>query len=362
MLPKYHSKQGHEVTVIASLVTYNEKGEPDLLEGPAEYKDSNGYTVIRLGYKKPCFWNRRFRHYQGFESKLGEISPDIIFIHGLSFGDTPIIRKYKQINPHVKVFADNHTDYINSASNWLSKWILHKIVWRHYSKVIEPYLIKCYGVTPMRCTFLKDVYRINPSIIDFLPMGVDDDLIPKNRVEEKMKVREELGIKDDDFVIFTGGKIGRLKNIHVLIDALRFINNQSIHLIICGVLTPEMEYMHSFINENKNIHHLGWCNDLRVIQCMNASDIACFPGTHSTLWEQSVGMGLPSVFKKWPEMEHVNINGNCLFVKGEDVHELANVIEYLLNKEELKKINKLAQEASKQFLYSEISKRAIQEF
>ena len=95
------------------------------------------------------------------------------------------------------------------------------------------------------------------------------------------------------------------------------------------------------------------------MDCMIASDLACFPGTHSTLWEQTVGVGLPAIFKRWPEMEHVNINGNCKFVKGDDVEELKATIESLLYTEEYNKVLVLANQASKSFLYSEIAKKAI---
>lgn len=360
MLAKYHVKQGHDVTVIASLFTFNKEGKGDYYPEPCSYQDQNGFKVIRLAYRKPERWNRLFRHYIGLRENLENVNPDVIFVHNASFGDTPIIKCYLKKHPNVKVFADSHTDYINSAKNWLSKHILHPIVWRHYSKVIEPYMVKCYGVTPLRCRFLKEVYHVNPNIVEYLPLGVDDDLIPTNRQETRRKVRQELNLCEDDFLILTGGKIDRLKNTHVLIEALELLNNSKLHLVICGVITPEMEYLKNRIETNSNIHYLGWCDAERVMNCMVASDMACFPGTHSTLWEQSVGVGLPSIFKHWPEMEHVNINGNCCFVEGDTTDELTNVIEKMIDPGNYSKTKALAQESAKCFLYSEIAKKAIE--
>lgn len=51
ILPKYHVKMGHVVTVIASLFTYNKEGKGCMLEGYTEYDDRNGYHVVRLPYK-----------------------------------------------------------------------------------------------------------------------------------------------------------------------------------------------------------------------------------------------------------------------------------------------------------------------
>lgn len=358
LLPKYHVKQGHEVTVIASLFTFNEEGKGVYLSQSSKYKDANGYSVIRLAYKKPTSLNKIFRHYVGLKKELDILEPDIIFLHNASFGDTPVIRLYLKQHPSVKLFADSHVDYINSARNWLSLHVLHSIIWKHYIKILEPYYVKCYGVTPMRCRFLKDVYKIPSQMIEYLPLGVDDDLIPKDRLSARIICRRELGISNGDFLIATGGKIDKLKNTHVLLDAIHLLNNPRIHLVICGVLTPEMEYLSSIINDNPNIHYLGWCNAEKVMNVMVSADMACFPGTHSTLWEQAVGVGLPSVFKRWPEMEHVNINGNCLFVNGSDRDELLSAINQIITGYDT--YLRLAKDASNMFLYSEISKKAIE--
>ena len=359
LLPKYHVKQGHDVTVIASLETFDKEGRRTVLSSPSSYRDKNGFDVIRLAYKKPYRWNRLFRHFVGLQDAIESVAPNIIFIHGACFGDTPIVRRYLNKHPSTKLFVDSHADWINSAKNWLSLNILHPIIWRHYSKVIEPYMTKCFGVTPMRCRFLKEMYHVNPEIIEYLPLGVDDEMIPKDKDCVRNSIRNELGVNKTDFLILTGGKIDKLKNTHILLKAFEKLNNPHVHIVICGVLTHEMECLKETIDANHNIHYLGWCNAGRVMDCMIASDLACFPGTHSTLWEQTVGVGLPAIFKRWSEMEHVNINGNCIFVKGDDIEELKSVIASLLFTEDFRKMQELASDASHSFLYSEISKKAI---
>lgn len=359
MLPKYHTKMGHDVTVIASLVSFNKEGRPCLLETPTQHIE-NGYRVIRLAYKKPTKINRTLRRYEKFYETLSAESPDIIFTHGIAMADVTILIKYLKKQPHVRLYGDNHADYINSARNFMSLHVLHKIIWRHYARKLQPYLTKCYGVTPMRCRFLKEMYKINPKIVEFLPMGVDDEAIPQDRETIKARVRNELDIMRDDFVIITGGKIDRLKNTHILIDALKTIDNPQIHLIICGVLAPEMKYLEAEFNEN--IHYLGWCNAPRLMDCMVAADIACFPGTHSTLWEQAVGVGLPAVLKHWREMTHMDINGNCIFIQGEDVEELSLVLTRLFNPKKYSEIKEKASAAAQSFLYSKISMKAIEQY
>ena len=71
-----------------------------------------------------------------------------------------IVKYAKKRN--VKIYADGHTDFINSAKNWVSKNILHKIIYKYCAKKIEPYVAKFYGTLPLRVKFIRDVYGINP--------------------------------------------------------------------------------------------------------------------------------------------------------------------------------------------------------
>lgn len=358
MLTKYHVKMGHEVTVIASAFSFDEYGKGCFLPVPSERIDDNGYKVIRLAYKEPVKFNKILRKYKGFYETLTAEKPDVIFSHCISFADVIVLVEFLKNHPEVRLYGDSHTDYINSATNFWSKHVLHKVIWRYYAKKLEPYLIKCYGVTPMRCRFLKEMYHLNPNIIEFLPMGVDDEAIPENRGEVRDTIRKELGVPEDAFLIMTGGKIDLRKNTHVLLEAIKRINNSNLHLVICGVLAPEMEYLKEQFDSN--IHYLGWCNAQRVMDCMVASDLACFPGTHSTLWEQAVGVGLPAVLKRWDEMTHMDINGNCIFVKGENVEELQSVIENMLSKDFYNQQKSKAEAVATFFLYSDIAKKAIE--
>lgn len=357
MLSKYHVLMGHDVTVIASTFTFDENGKGASHHGYSEYDNNDGCHVVRLPYKKPERYNKLFRHFQRFEEILVRENPDVIFSHNVSFGDTAIVARYLKSHPSVKLFADNHADYVNSAHNILSKHILHPVIWRYYAHIMSPYMTKCFGVTPMRCRFIEQMYHINSDIVEFLPLGVDDESIPRNRDEVRQQIRRELGVGNAEKMIFTGGKIDRLKNTHVLVAALKRLEKSDYHLVICGVITPEIEWLKNELFDLPNVHYLGWCDAKRVMDCMVASDMACFPGTHSTLWEQSVGVGLPLVCKRWAEMEHVNVNGNCLLIDGQDELELANsVVEVLEN---LSKYGQRSKNAASSFKYSEIAKKAI---
>ena len=87
MLPKYHRLLGHDVTVIASLQTFNKRGKIAYMKSACEYVNENGVRVVRLDYKKPTKAYRKLKSYVGFAQALEAAAPDVLFIHGCQFLD-----------------------------------------------------------------------------------------------------------------------------------------------------------------------------------------------------------------------------------------------------------------------------------
>lgn len=360
LLPKHHALQGHDVTVIASTFSFGNDGRGTYVS-PGEHIES-GYKVIRIPYAGSALtevW-KTLRKYDGLYRLLEKESPNVIFSHGMQFWDARSVVKYIKSNKDVLLYADNHADYINSSKNILSKLVLHKLLWKYTAQLIAKYAVLCYGVTPMRCDFLVEMYGLKKDKVKFLQMGIDDVAIPKDLEIVRSEIRKQLGIGDKDFVISTGGKIDNKKNIHHLLSALRQLSDTRIHLIIFGTIVNEMkDTIDQFRNDN-HVHFVGWCNAEQVMNYLVSSDLAAFPGTHSTLWEQSIGVGLPAIFKDWGKgFSHLYEGGNCVLVKGEDEEELTEVISSLVFTEKYELLKEKAEHTSVKFLYSDIAKRAI---
>jgi len=363
MLPKYHVFQGHEVTVIASLVSFDNEGKLCLLDKESVKNTKEGYKVIRVDYKKRFYKLNSFvRRYNNIYKLLVIEKPDIIFIHDFSFLDITEVIRYVKMNPNVKVFSDCHTDYINSAQSWISKNIFHHFIWRYYGKILSKYTTKFYGVTPLRCDFLKDAYKIDSSKIDLLVMGVDDEIVKKkDRDLIKKEYSEKLSISSEDFIIVTGGKIDFRKNIHLVLEAVIKLNLKNVKLIVFGVIAPEMQIEFEKLLLHDCIIFIGWQNTDAILDYFLLADLIVFPGTHSVLWEQAVGCGTPTVFKFWKGMEHVDVGGNCEFLHNDSSDEIKEVLSKILtteNKYENMKTVAMT-EGLRQFSYSEIARKAI---
>lgn len=364
MLPKYHVLQGHDVTVIASLVSFDSSGKPCLLDSESTTVSKDGFKVVRVDYRRPFYkFNKFIRIYNNIFYLLESEKPDLIFIHGFSFMDITKIIKYVTVNKHVKIFVDSHTDLINSAQTWLSLNIFHKVIFRYYARILSPFVEKFYGTTPLRCDFLRDVYNIDQEKNELLVMGVDDVLLAnKSRALIRRKYCSLNGIDESNFIIVSGGKIDERKNIHLLMQAVNNIDKENVRLIIFGTVAPEMKDLFQNLLLSTSIIYVGWLNSDQVMDYLILSDLIVLPGTHSVLWEQAVGIGIPCVFKFWEGMTHIDVGGNCEFLYKDSTEEISDVLNDIINvngKYDIMKqisVNK----GLKEFSYSDIARRCIE--
>ena len=364
MLPKYHKKLGYDVEVIASTRSFDEQGKPCYLDNVGTYQNEYGIKVTRLPYKSNSKIWKRLKRYIGVFVAISKAEPDILFIHGGQFLDIDQVVKYLKNHKDVTVFVDNHADFSNSATNWFSKNILHKIVWKHTEHKIEPFTKKFYGVLPVRVDFLKDIYGLPADKCELLVMGADDELVDRAKTSgSRERIRKQYGISDSDFLIVTGGKIDQWKTQTLLLmQAVQNINNPSVRLIVFGSVTDELKEQVKNLSDSVKVQYIGWISSEDTYDYFEASDLVVFPGRHSVMWEQVTGQGKPMIVKDWPGTHHVDLGGNVLFLTEDSVGEIQEKIESLLSEpSKLKEMTKIAQEKGMQiFSYADISKRAIE--
>ena len=359
-LPKHHMLQGHDVKIVASLVTFDANGKPTRLSKADKYINEYGIPVTRLDYRKGKN-SRRLRYYDGLREELEEFAPELIFIHGPQFMDIDIVVDYLKKHPGVRVYADNHSDFSNSATNWLSKNILHKIIWRRCAQKINPYVTRFYGVLPARVDFLANMYGLPREKIELLIMGADDELVEAAAAPEIRKnIREKYGIAQDDFLVMTGGKIDAFKTQTLLLmEAVQKLNNPKVKLIVFGSVTPELKERVNALADGEKVQYIGWIQAKDSYQYFAACDLAVFPGRHSVFWEQVAAQSVPLLCKRWGGTTHVDICGNTIFLERDSVEEITENLEKILNPVNYAKLKAAAVEASDQFLYSKIAQRSI---
>lgn len=360
LLPKYHKKIGFDVSMITSKYIWD-KGNISI-DNRDIYLNEYGIKTIRLENKKKTTIHSKFKRYHNLYETLSNEKPDILFVHGVQFLDIKKIVDYVKENIEVKVYVDNHADFSNSATNFLSKNILHKILWRRCAQLIEPYTTKFYGVLPARVDFLQNVYDIPEEKTELLVMGTDDDKVNSaNNLLNKSDLRKKYNINQDDFLIMTGGKIDNAKKQTLLLmEAINHIPNEKVKLIVFGSVIPELkEEVKKLINGSR-IQYAGWIESEESYQYFAAADLVVFPGRHSVFWEQVVGQGIPMVVKWWEGTTHVDLGGNVKFLYDDSIEEIMEILTIITSDDQLySSMNKVAKKNNSQFLYSNIAKKSL---
>lgn len=364
LLPKYHGKLGHSVTLLVTDTTHADRGI--VHTAPQRFVSVDGFNVIRFPYKKyPLEVLTRVFYKMDVYGTLEELQPDFIFSHGLLSRTLCDVIRYKKKREKAGktcvVVQDNHLDYNIGTKFATVRQKLLRAYYRAFNRYTQRYVERIYGVTPWRKKYAEDYYRICPEKTDVLIMGADDEKIDfERRSAIRGEIRERMGIGSDRFLIVTGGKIDARKNVLSLIEACRGMENTT--LLIFGSTGEDVKEEFTRLTEGAdNVRYIGWIPADRVYDYFFASDLAVFPGQHSVLWEQACASKIPCVFLRWEGMDHVDVGGNAAFLEEATAEALQKILEELRFTPRYREMQRVAaSEATDVFLYSEIAKKSLE--
>lgn len=359
LLPKYQKRNGNDVTVIASKWIWNSEGKMEICHRD-QYVNEDGVKMIRLNSLFHMGVEAKSKIYPGLIRTIEKESPDILFIHDLSFLQVNTICNFLRRHRNVTAYCDNHGDFSNSARNWFSKNLLHKGIWKIGAQRIKKYVERFYGVLPARVDFLRDLYGLPEEKCELLVLAADDDLVEHAEEAEIIeKTRDRYQIEEKDFVIATGGKIDMFKQQTLLLmEAVNRIPDENMKLFVFGSVVEELDMkLHQLCSDK--VKYIGWLNNKETYELFAVADIAVFPGRHSVFWEQVVGQGIPIIVKRWVGTEHVDLGGNALFLDEDSVEEIRKKLSMAC--ENLENMRRAARKNRELFLYSNIARESIEQ-
>lgn len=328
LLPHFNLLHGHEVEIIASTETFDDKGHLIYIQ-PAEYQIEGKIKIVRVPYKKflPSVVMRKFRSYKGVYELINQFKPDVILFHGMVAYELLNVVKYVKNHPEVKLYVDSHEDYHTCASNWFSKTILHEIFYRSIIKKCLPYIEKVLYITEEVKDFITQEYKVPESLVEYYPLG--GEVVTE---EEKRKwreiIRKQHQIDESTLVLMHSGKLDQRKETDVLIKGINKVQSENVLLLIAGSIPPENAQLWDYINNNTRVKWLGWLNadDLRYY--LYACDIYAQPGGQSATMQNAVCCGVPVMI--YPHKSHLKLcRENVMWVKNADdiYNEVNKVLE-----------------------------------
>ncbi len=304
LLPLYQKLAGHDVVVVSNnnhLVDI--RNRPDLIQEIRARGNEywyEGIKIYKIETKLNISSNTSF-FCSGLQAILEKEKPEMIFHHNVGLATLTAAAKYKKRNPKVKLYVDNHADWINESKNRLWHLFFYEIVMPLQVKYIGSAVDYYIGVSPLRCQYLEKVYKVPHNKIRFLPIGCDTEQASHVN-ESREELRKRFNIPLDAFVVISGGKIDRTKGTLELIAACDLLRQKgnNIHLILFGKIDDEV----SAEAKRDWITCFGWCDRIKTLSLLKLSDVACWPWLHTTLIEDSVTVGTPLVVKMSDNVSH----------------------------------------------------------
>lgn len=346
LLPRYQQKLGHHISVISSdRASYFGKSNISNLVGAGISNDA-GIDVVRLPIKGQ--FRGRFVWFKNLQDELERQKPDYIFHHGLTAPSLVQCAKYKRKHS-VFLAADNHADLNNSASNRAYGMVYYKFAWAKILKGISNQIDVIFGVSPSRCFFAEKYLGIPQERIRLLPIGADTDTADNIQPERS----ERKGL----LVLVTGGKWTKEKKLELLLDA---VSGLDVQLNIFGRIDDA--HLKERVDNQKNVSFMGWQNRENTLRMLKRSDIAIWPGLHTTLIEDAIATKTPLFLRYQGNTSH-HIRGNGAYFFSSNPGEIRQLLRFILDyPSALEAMKVRALEQSRKFSYDQVARDSVEYF
>lgn len=212
--------------------------------------------------------------------------------------------------------------------NWMIFYPIEKMASRFCDEIVtinqEDYL----RAKKMYASSVKYIHGI----------GVNVERLQKK--EKQSNIRQELGLKEEDFLLLSVGELSKRKNHQVIIRALEKLKNKRIHYLICGKgdLLQELQALAREKGIEENVHFLGYRTD--VVDICSQSDLFVLPSLHEGLSVASLEAmycGLAIVISDIRGVRDYLKDGENGFICGvQDVNAYAKAIARLVKNKKLR--------------------------
>lgn len=237
----------------------------------------------------------RFKLIYKIVKDLNKMKPDIIHISGLQLHGfyatlASRISKYGKI---ILVVRGSSSE--NIKFNPIKKFII--------CKLLEPLTIRMsncvYSVS-------KNMAKHNYKLINAKNyIGVIHNSAPNIDNVKKYSIRKELNLREDDFLCVYTGRIVYDKGLTFMLEAMKYINEDKIKLILIGDGESYNEYYLEYekLILNKRIFFIGKRDN--VLSILKDCDVYIFPSLHENLSNsllEAGALGMPII--------STNVGGN----------------------------------------------------
>ena len=307
-------------------------------------------TYFDIPFERNPFKPGNIKAYKMLKAVIDEGNYDIIHCH------TPVGAMLTRLAAQdarrkgSKVFYTAHGFHFYKGApliNWLAYYPVEKWLARKTDVLIT--------INKEDYNRAKDKFKAGKVV--YVP-GVGIDLTKfSKRIENRDKKRQELGLKNTDFVLLSVGELIPRKNHTLVLDALEELEKSGdldyIQYLICGRgdLSEELKQKASALGIANHVHFLGYRNDVNEI--CNASDLFVFMSLQEGLpvaLMEAMACGLPAICSGIRGNTDLIENGISGLISSNSSRELANcILDMQMNNNFRKEMAEAAEKKVKQF-------------
>jgi glycosyltransferase involved in cell wall biosynthesis len=374
MLARYLAQLGADVHYITTdLPVYHKIREArsaysqfsaDDTMSPGQSERYDGYMVHCIGHRYvlgvPMF--------TGLADKLRQIQPDVVQLF-INAGWVPLQTAAAKLASGFTLFSAAHTTVSSfrlarrKTHFWDLAWIANLI-----SRVIPGRLVslvteRCYAATTDCAEVAVRFYGMPASKIALAPLGVDThNFYPaqsREELDERARLRRDLGFTDDDLVCIYTGQFTDVKNPLVLAQAVARLRSQG--MSVRGV----------FIGNGPQNEAIAACDGCTVLPFRphrelppyyRAADIGVWPTQESMSMLDAAACSLPIIVND-TLLARERIEGNGITYRLNDAVDLADKIRSLNDPARRRQLgNTGASRIVELFSWSAIARRRLAEY
>lgn len=328
VMSKQNSIDGHDVTILTTKYTMDKDGYPQKVEEDS-YINDFGVKIIRLDdkFKLPQYLQIKIRASKGIYKNLKEISPDAIMVHNIAFSSLGEVIQYKQEYPDTRLYGDTHADKWNSATNFISKYFLNRVFYKHFIKKYINYFDRFFYISLETKEFLETEFKLDTSKFELDPLCCE--VISKEKKREyRVEIEKELNLSSDTILFVHSGKLNRGKKTRELLEAFYNEKSANTKLIILGSIpSSEKKELDFLIKRDQRVEYLGWKKEDDLKRYLAAADLYLQPGTQSITMMNALACGTPVMV--YPHRSYDIYCNGCEF-QVQTFEEIQKVIKLVL--------------------------------
>jgi glycosyltransferase involved in cell wall biosynthesis len=299
-------------------------------------------------------------HFKGIDNPqiinaLENYSPDAILVYGWSFKSHLKLLRY--FHNKVPVFFRGDSTLLNDTPGGL-KSLIRKI----FLKWVYKHIDYAFYVGKNNCEYYKNA-GLKPEQLVYAPHAIDNERFNGTAAshEQALVFRQQLGLNADDLVFLFAGKLEKVKDPFLLLNA--FIDSgihKDAHLVFVGNghLEDDLREMAKAVN---NIHFMGFQNQSLMPSIYHMADVYVLPSISET-WglalneSMAAGCAIIASDKCGAAVDLIDNGKNGFIFKSGDKNDLTAKMKIIYDsKDVLATMKKASQQKVKEFSFLNIA-------